>query len=348
MPNQSTGDSLHLPFRLEDLVVLVFFLIILLLEVVFRVFRGQPLDPSAVFIVIPAIVIVLVKEVVSCLIPDKDALVPPASGSLRFAVAGWQFLRDWFPLLMGLLMYYALWGDTTLMIVHHNRDAMLLAWDKRLFGVDPGLWIQRFVSPPLTSWMDFSYAFHLYVIPLVAAFIYLFRPLKRFREMMTGVVVVSFIGMLGYLAVPAVGPMYTLHGLYTAPLTQPIGLFSRPIQFMEIARIQRDCFPSLHVGISFLVWLYAWRNSKTLFWILSPFILSLWVSTVYLRFHYAVDCIAGFILAPLCYLLANWLYSKYADLVVPVPLLPGWASRVRRALRPGDAGPAIPHAEGRP
>lgn len=348
MPNHSTGDSLHLPFRLEDLVVLVFFLTILLLEIVFRAFRGQPLDSSVMLVVIPAIVLVLAKEVVSRLIPDKDALAPPASVSLRFIVACWQFLRDWFPLLMGLLMYYALWGDATLMIVHHNRDAMLLAWDRWLFGVEPSLWIQRFIHPDLTSWMDFAYAFHLYVIPLVACFIYLFRPLKRFREMMTGVVVVSFIGMLGYLVVPAVGPMYTLHGVYTVSLTQPVGLLSRPIQFMEVARIQRDCFPSLHVGISFLVWLYAWRNSKALFWILSPFILSLWVSTVYLRFHYTVDCMAGFILAPLCYLLANWLYGRCADVIVSVPLPPGWADRVRRALHPGEAGPAIPHAEERP
>lgn len=348
MPDHSQGDTLHLPFRLEDLIALLFFLIVLGLEVVFRAFRGEQLDLAAIVIVIPAIVLILVKEVASCLIPGHAATFESPRNAAALAVSGLQFLRDWFPLILGLLMYYALWGNATLMIVGHDRDPMLIAWDHWLFGVDPSIWLQRIIHPSLTAWMEFAYAFHLYVIPLVACFVYVFRPLKRFREMMTGVIAVTFVGVLGYLAVPAIGPMFTLHNLYTVPLTQPISAISLPIDFMDVARIQRDCFPSLHVGISFVVWLYAWRNSKKLFWILSPFILSLWLSTVYLRFHYGVDCIAGFILAPLCYLAANWLARRWADVAVPVPLPAGWADRLRRLPRPGEAGPSIPPAEERP
>ena len=186
--------------------------------------------------------------------------------------------------------------------------------------------------------MQFAYAFHLYNIPLVACFIYLFRPKERFREMMCGLVVITFIGILGYLIVPAIGPEYTLRNLYTVPLSQPLAVFNRQIEFINFARVQRDCFPSLHVGISFLVWLYAWRNSKALFWVLSPFILSLWVSTVYLRYHYTVDCIAGFILAPLCYALANWLYAKWGGLHLGVSAPTWWAQRARA---PGVAQPGL-------
>lgn len=329
-------NSLTLPFRLEDVVALLFFLINIALAVFFREVRGQSLDPSDVMIVIPAVALLLAKEVANYFIGSKQAPLETGQDVLNFVRPYWQILRDWFPFLVILLMYYSLWGKATLMVVTHDRDAMLLSWDKHLFGIEPTLYMQRFISPPLTAWMQFAYAFHLYVIPLVACFIYLYRSRDRFREMMCGLVVISFFGILGYLIVPAIGPEFTLRGLYTVPLTQPLALFNRQIEFMNFARIRRDCFPSLHVGMSFLVWLYAWRNSKRLFWILSPFILSLWVSTVYLRYHYAVDCIAGFILAPLCYWLANALYQRYGDVRVPVPLPAHWADRIRKL---GEAQP---------
>ncbi|MGH9470382.1 MAG: phosphatase PAP2 family protein [Terriglobia bacterium] len=333
MPSE---NSLTLRFRLEDVVALLFFSIDIILEVFFRELRGQPLDPSDVMIVIPAVALLLAKEVANYFIGSKQTQLETGQDVLNFVRPYWQILRDWFPFLIILLMYYSLWGKATLLVVTHDRDAMLLAWDKRLFGIEPTLYMQRFISPPLTAWMQFAYAFHLYAIPIVACFIYIYRTRDRFREMMCGLVVISFFGILGYLIVPAIGPEFTLRGVYTVPLTQPLAVFNRQIEFMNFARIRRDCFPSLHVGMSFLVWLYAWRNSKKLFWILSPLILSLWVSTIYLRYHYAVDCIAGFILAPLCYWLANALYRRYGDVRVPVPLPAHWAERIRKL---GEAQP---------
>jgi membrane-associated phospholipid phosphatase len=323
-------DSLTLELRLEEVVALLFFTIDLTLEVSFRELRGQPLDSSDIAIVLSAMGLVLSVGTANYFIAGKAVQLDRKAALFKSIQPYWDTFRDWFPLLLTTLMYYSLWGKGTLLLVPHDRDTMLLEWDRRLFGADPTLYFQRFVSPPLTAWMQFAYAFHLYAIPLVACFIYLYRSWNRFREMMCGLVVISFFGILGYLMVPAIGPEYTLHNLYTVPLTQPLSLFNRQIEFMNFARIRRDCFPSLHVGISFLVWLYAWRNSKKLFWILCPIIISLWCSTIYLRYHYAVDCVAGFLLAPPCYWLANWLYPRYGRLLVPVPLPRAWAERVRR------------------
>lgn len=142
--------------------------------------------------------------------------------------------------------------------------------------------------------------------------------------------VVNFFGLLGYVLVPAIGPMYTLHGQFTVPLSQPVALFNREMQFMNLARVQRDIFPSMHVAISFLVWLYALRNSRPLFWLLSPLVLSLWVSTVYLRYHYLVDVVAGLLLAPACFLLANWLFARFGALAFAMPIPAAWAEGLAR------------------
>jgi membrane-associated phospholipid phosphatase len=109
---------------------------------------------------------------------------------------------------------------------------------------------------------------------------------------------------------------------------------NREVDFMDFARIRRDVFPSMHVAISFVVWLYAYRNSKKLFFILSPLILSLWLSTLYLRYHYLIDVVAGLILAPLSYLLANWLFRRFGDIPLEIAIPTNWAERLPGLTRP--------------
>jgi membrane-associated phospholipid phosphatase len=248
----------------------------------------------------------------------------------------WEIVRDWFPFLVILLMYFSLWGDATHLLVPHDRDRELIVLDQRLFGFQASLAIQRFITPRRTAWMEFCYFFHILNIPIVACFVYLRRARARFREMMSGLMVVSFLGLLGYILVPAIGPMYTQHDLYTVPLRQPLSIFNQQLEFMDFARIHRDVFPSMHVAISFLVWLYALRNSRPLFWILSPLILSLWVSTIYLRYHYLVDVVAGLLLAPVSFWLANWLFRRLGSLALPIPIPAAWADGLARV---GVTGP---------
>jgi membrane-associated phospholipid phosphatase len=227
-------------------------------------------------------------------------------------------------------MYYSLWGDATHTLVTRDMDAELIAWDQRLFGFQASVALQPFISPPLTAWMEFAYFFHVLNIPVVACFVYLRRSRERFREMMSGVLVITFFGLIGYLLVPAIGPIYTLRDQYTVPLSVSLDVLNRQIEFMDYARIKRDIFPSLHVGISFVVWLYALRNSRWLFWVLAPLVLSLFVSTVYLRFHYLIDVVAGLILAPLCFFLANWLFRKCSEIRFSLALPDALAGRAAR------------------
>jgi membrane-associated phospholipid phosphatase len=121
------------------------------------------------------------------------------------------------------------------------------------------------------------------------------------------------------------------------PLHQSLWLFNQEVDFMDFARIRRDVFPSMHVAISFVAWLYAYRNSKKLFWILSPLILSLWLSTLYLRYHYLIDVVAGLILAPLSFVLANWLFRRWGDIPVSFAIPRTWARRLPWIFQPSKA-----------
>ena len=314
--------------RLEDLVALSFFLLNLLLRVIFRGAGHVNLSPADVLIIIPAMTLLLAKELVHYFVVGKRESSAISGDPQTFVRPYWEIVRDWFPFLAILFMYYSLWGDATHLLVRHDCDRQLIVLDQWLFGFQASVALQRFITPARTAWMEFSYFYHILNIPLVGCFVYLCRPRARFREMMSGLMVVTFLGLLGYILVPAIGPMYSLHDAYTVPLSQPISIFNQQLEFMDLARIHRDVFPSMHVAISFLVWLYALRNSRPLFWVLSPLVLSLWVSTIYLRYHYLIDVVAGLLLAPASFLLANWLFARFGNLAVPIPIPAAWADRL--------------------
>jgi len=330
----SSNPPLSIRLRLEDVIALAFFLINLGVHLVFRGLERHSLSPADVLIIIPAVALLMAKELVQYFWAGGEHTLAPSGAPWSFARPYWQIFRDWFPFFVILLMYYSLWGDSTRLMITHDRDSALIALDQRFFGFQASVAMQRWVSPPLTAWMDFAYFYHLLNIPVVACFIYLRRPRKQFRETMTGLIVVCFFGFLGYLAVPAIGPMYTLRDQYTLSLDTPVALFNRQVEFMDFARIQRDVFPSMHVAISFLMWLYAYRNSRRLFWFLLPLVLSLWASTIYLRYHYLVDVAAGMMLAPLCFWLSNFLFARREEITLRLALPASWGTRLRWAQSP--------------
>ena len=327
--------SLSFVVRIEDAIALFFFLLNLVVLLITREVRQENLDPTDVLVILPAVCLLLGKQVITYFLSPTKGREGSGEDLREFLRPYWRIVRDWFPFLIILLMYYSLWGNATHWWVTTDRDAQLAALDQKWFGFQASVALQRWIRPWLTSWMEFAYAFHLLNIPIVACFLYLRRSHVRFREMMCGLIVVSFLGLVGYLLVPAVGPLYFLRDRYSVALLQPVEAFNRQMQFLDFARIRRDVFPSLHVGISFVVWLFAYRNSRRLFWCLAPFIVSLWISTVYLRYHYLVDCLAGLVLAPISCWLANGLVRRFGEISLSWAFPEGRVSRLVGA-RPSE------------
>jgi membrane-associated phospholipid phosphatase len=79
-------------------------------------------------------------------------------------------------------------------------------------------------------------------------------------------------------------------------------------------------FPSLHVGISTVALLYAYKYrhfSKLYYWmwvLYIPLVTSLWISTVYLRHHWVIDIFAGWIVAAIGYILAKHTIKLWENL----------------------------------
>lgn len=229
------------------------------------------------------------------------------------------YLHIAFTVAMILVLFNSLGG-----LIPHVRsrtyDQLLIRVDYALFGVHPTVWMERLVTPALTAALQFAYVSY-YFIPVSLGVTLIARHRRvEFEHALFGIVLCFYLSYIGYLLVPAVGPRFTLDKLQTAGLQA--GRMIAAIQDIlnRLEQNKTDAFPSGHTAIALVSLYYAGRSGeRVLFAILAPAVLALIVSTVYLRYHYVIDVIAGIALAAGAIALAR-------------PL------RLRLSRAPGDAG----------
>jgi membrane-associated phospholipid phosphatase len=210
-------------------------------------------------------------------------------------------IRHWIPIIICTFVFGNL-GDTIHRLNPHDKDSLLDKIDTWMFlGVNPALWLdQHAMFPWLMDLMQSMYTTYYLFGPLTAAILFLRRRWRGIRTFMLAWVLASYVGFLGYVAVPALGPRYYLVHEYQhhidrgteVPFTQEL---RRVIDRWESNK--RDVFPSLHTALTLIPLLVAWRYERKLFWLLMPFATGILLSTVYCRYHYVIDVIAGIALA---------------------------------------------------
>jgi membrane-associated phospholipid phosphatase len=217
-----------------------------------------------------------------------------------------RILRDWFPLIL-LTMVYETLRDYTGLIRPDYVDARLYRLDVAIFGVEPVIWIQRFINPFWTDYMSAMYGLYIMLPLTLAAFLYGAQEIEPFREVALGVVTCMYVGFVLYITFPA-GPPRFFPGLQQQfspkALTGMFGLYEATQHAMDRSKyvVHRASFPSLHVALSSLAVLQAWKFGGTIGkgWIFGIWLFiaaGIWISTIYLRHHWAVDVLAGFALA---------------------------------------------------
>lgn len=231
-------------------------------------------------------------------------------------------IRDFFPFFLGLLFYEAL-HDLTPLIRPHVMDAQLIAIDHRLFGVDVAAWLGQFATPTLTHLMIDCYLSYFFAPIALAVILYWRGQRAAFREYMVSLCVVTLLGYCGYLIVPAVGPYVFEAAQFPTRLPGGEKTHFFIAQIDSLKGVARDCFPSMHTAHTTVVLAFAWRHARRWFWLYLPIALGLYVSTMYLRMHYAVDVMAGLGVSALAVMLGprleRWWFSPDAS-ARPAPI----------------------------
>lgn len=230
-----------------------------------------------------------------------------------------QGLRETVPLLACFLIYTNL-HDTIGFVNPHDVHHWLVALDGRIFGVQPCVWAEQFIAPALTELMQFLYFNFFWIAPSTSLVLLLRGRWPEFRAATFGIVACFFMGYALYVAFPAAPPRLVLVYEFTKNLRgYPVGFSALSARAFSLLPVDsRAAFPSLHTAASLVALVFAWRFVRWWSWVLLPFVLGLWASTIYLRHHYFVDLVAGWLLAPV----ALWV----------APRVDAWWARQQRTL----------------
>jgi len=216
------------------------------------------------------------------------------------------------PILFIALIYDSL-GDF-IQYLHRDIDPLLIRIDFVTFGVHPTVWMERWIVPWLTDIMSLAYVSY-YFIPVTLIVVLYGR--DRMAEFEMSVFVLTFgyyLSFVGYILFPAIGPRFTLVHLQTVPLEG--SLFTDLVRdgLNALEHNKRDCMPSGHTQIVLMVLYLAHRYERLLFYIFLPVICGLILSTLYLRYHYVVDLLAGGAVAVACIMAGPRLYGGWNSL----------------------------------
>ncbi len=208
-----------------------------------------------------------------------------------------RIARDFYPAALVPALYKELYF--LIPAIHPmDRDAWLVAADRAIFGVVPAVALQAWAWPPAVEILQWAYASYFLIAVSLAAIFYAARPRIRFDEFLYAVLLVYFGSYAGYFLVPAVGPERALMNEFRVPLE---GLFATAFLRDGIERLewlQRDLFPSGHAAVSLVCVLYAFRFCRPAVAAAYALVGTLLIaSTIYCRYHYAVDVFAGIPLA---------------------------------------------------
>jgi len=198
-------------------------------------------------------------------------------------------------------------------------DPALIAIDEALFGVTPSVWLDQFVTPATVEWFAFFYYSYYTMLGLFLLPTLFFDKGARRYELLFGAGIVVAVGHSGYTLVPGVGPYAWPQLTFAHELTGGIW-WQRVHEAVASAGAMLDIFPSLHTALSVLLVFHAirYRKEKPFKWIWLPtlfVVVNIVIATVFLRWHYAIDLVAGTLLAAGAYMLGirTWRTEQHRD-----------------------------------
>ena len=181
-------------------------------------------------------------------------------------------------------------------------DQKLYELDLWLFHYEPAMAWDRYVTPATTNWFAFFYFGYfllmaVHVIPLV----FFGRQKQIVGEFTFGILLMFSIGHSLYLVVPGYGPYRAMADAFQHPF--PDGLWYRmTMDAVHSSGALMDIFPSLHTGAPTVLALFSYRNRKHMpyryTWPIVTFCTAnIIIATMFLRWHYLIDVVAGFSIA---------------------------------------------------
>ncbi len=243
-----------------------------------------------------------------CLI--AAAILTICRAAQRWPRASLRFLRHWYPFALFIFFFEELHYLSHL-VFPQWFDQVLVEFDFALVSAHPTVWLEQFASPLLNDFMQLGYLTYYFYTVVLCAVLYWRGELKAFRTTILCTAIAYITGYCIAIFFPTEGPYHTLASLQNVELTGgPVTALVNLIQ--RVGRVHGAAFPSLHVAGSMVAVLCAWLYRRRLFWIFLPCFLWMMAATVFSRYHYVADVLAGLVVGAIGYAVGR----KVEDLAI--------------------------------
>jgi membrane-associated phospholipid phosphatase len=262
----------------------------------------HPADAATLFILAVVTLTLAVATVGGA--PVAASLGVHAAVLAAFAVLAWRLGAREGAVVRGLaviavmFLLYSTLGHVAFAAIPWLADPWLAAADRALLlGRSPSLVVEPLAATHWAEVFSFCYAMFIPYLYLSILLSLIGRPPAERDEFVTGFAILYALSFLGYLFLPARGPILQMAGEFTTPIHG--GPFHRIIlKSVEQVGGPHGAFPSLHVGASLFATLFDLRHRNPLrALIYFPLVAMIALATLVLRYHYAVDLIAALVLA---------------------------------------------------
>ncbi|MBN2414289.1 phosphatase PAP2 family protein [bacterium] len=188
---------------------------------------------------------------------------------------------------------------------------IIVGLDKTIFGVHPTLWVETVFSPWLTELMNFFYAVYFLFLPTGTLLIFFRKGRQATLDFLFPVYTAYLSAFLFSLLFPVEGAWTALSHIHT---TNANGGFFLALNhwIQNNGSVKGGAFPSVHVTGAFAIAFSAMKFEKR--FAVAVFVLSLGValSTVYCRYHHALDAAGGIVWAAAACIVAAAILKKSA------------------------------------
>ncbi|MBI9061863.1 MAG: phosphatase PAP2 family protein [Marinilabiliaceae bacterium] len=192
-------------------------------------------------------------------------------------------------------------------IFFNDLDPLLIDIETALFNMQPSLEFAAYFSNKLVSELMYFGYFSFYLL-ILGFTLYVFIKKRVFFKQVTFLLSASlYLFYLTFCFFPSAGPQF-----YFSPPESVLPeayFFSHVMHFIQhVGEQPTGAFPSSHVGISVIILMLSKKYAPPFFKFAWPLVIILIISTVYIKAHYAIDSIAGLMVAPFILYLSGFLY----------------------------------------
>jgi membrane-associated phospholipid phosphatase len=217
----------------------------------------------------------------------------------------YSILRDWIPIACTLGAYREMNWFTPAVRDHHLERAWIV-WDRWLLDTAHLRAAVESLGPLLPSLLEICYVLVYAIAPISLTILFLNSPRNLRRERVSAFWFAYLAGTLTSYALfpyfPSDPPRTVFAG---ADLPTVITVFRRfNLAILGEYGIHSSVFPSAHVSAAFACgWglLIAMPDRRRFGWIVAAYASLVAVATVYGRYHYATDALAGFAISFLAF-----------------------------------------------